>query len=515
MDQWEADAPSYLMSFFSRGVKSLAAVALLLSLIGCWGASHKPHITMPKPKVYTDDQVLKTFSERRTAIRDTVKGISTDTIQELLRVKQQSQTTINVSTTPAGSATPSSTSTPPSLPSLPALSDISTPNNFGLTAESSLRKRIALDQNITAYELLYLGDNDLLSKDKQVVLVRIDLSVRNFTRVKSFLGYPQFVLVGFSAMVRSALDDEFSNVGVSVYALEPEFTSVVAQESLLSSRVENYAAQALAPYQGGTITGSGAYQRSFEEGLLSLVEMPLQYSIYTNDPNRFAFAFGPRRRINKRSWINPQRIFGETYDIQYELEPGSRSVYALLVLPNDAEEIQLAAYVHHEFVTKDLMLTGEVLTPLKTGIGQAESIAKQPAYKGQAEFVCGTDSDCHSFNIPILRSSTVPHASDITPKVLYAGVANQFFITHTEPITSETEVFIGSVSVPKSNVTVLGRYRLKVSLPNSKEMDDAIKNAQGGIITNQEVILVTPDRDWKSVGKIDLRATRENCPCPK
>ena len=159
MDQWEADAPSYLMSFFSRGVKSLAAVALLLSLIGCWGASHKPHITMPKPKVYTDDQVLKTFSERRTAIRDTVKGISTDTIQELLRVKQQSQTTINVSTTPAGSATPSSTSTPPSLPSLPALSDISTPNNFGLTAESSLRKRIALDQNITARAVNGLASN--------------------------------------------------------------------------------------------------------------------------------------------------------------------------------------------------------------------------------------------------------------------------------------------------------------------------------------------------------------------
>ncbi len=496
----EAHGASCLMCFLKWPPKGLGPAVLFSALIGC-GSNPGPHITMPTPKVYTDDQVLKTFAERRTAIRDTAKGIPTDTIQELLRVKQQSQTTINVSTTPAGASGGTGTSTGSSgatLPTLPTLTDIPLPNNFGLPAEGMLRKRIVLDQNITGYELLYLGDNDLLSKEKQAVLIRIDLSVRNFTKVESsFLHYPQFVMVGFGAMARNAPTDEFSDAGVSVYTLEPEFTSVVAQESLLSNRIENYSAQALAPYQGGTITGSGAYQRSLEEGFLSLVETPLQYSIYTNQPNRFAFAFGPRRRINKRSWINPQRIFGNTYEIQYELEPGSRAVYALLVLPKDVKELRLVAYVHQKLVTEDVILTDNVLQPLKKGIGEAErqqapvekEASDQAVTTGKPANLCASDSDCHSFTIPILKTSTVPLGSVITPKTLYTGLANQFFITHTEPVTSETEVFIGSVSVPKSYVTVLGRYRLKVSLPISKEMDDAVRNAKDGIIKDLEVIL--------------------------
>jgi len=472
---------------------------------------------MPRPKVYTDDQVLKTFSERRAAIRDAAKGISTDTIQELLRVKQQSQTTINVSAAPAASSgTTGSTGSTASAPTPPTPTDLSVPSNFGLPAEGSLRKRIALNQGITGYELLYLGDNDLLSKEKQAILIRIDLSVRNFTKVKSFLGYPQFVTVGFSAMARNAPTEKFSDTGVSVYTLEPEYTSVVAQESLLSSRIENYTAQATAPYQGMNITGSGSYQRALEEGFLSLVETPIQYSIYTNKPNRFAFAFGPRRRINKRSWINPQRLFGDTYEIQYELEPGSRAVYALLALPKDAVELEVVAYVHEKLLTQDVIQTDDALQPLREGLSQGESLVQEQSVpSGQP---CKTDTNFHCFTIPLLKTSTVPTKHSITPTTVYTGVANQLFITATEPVTSETEVFLGSLWVPKSNVTLLGRYRLKVLMPMNKEMDDAIKNVPGGSIKDLDVILVTPDRTPVTVGKVDLKATRENqqaCPCPK
>lgn len=507
----EADGPFSPVHRLRRRVNGIGAAILLLSLMGCCSTSTKPYITMPTPKVYTDDQVLKTFAERHGAIRVTANGILTDTIQELLRVKQQSQTTINVTATPAASTSTNSSTggTTSTAPGLPTLTDLLAPNNFGLPAEGSLRKRIALDQNITGYELLYLGDNDLLSKEKQAILLRIDLSVKNFTKVKSFLGSPQFVMAGFSARARKAPTDEFSDTGVSVYTLQPEYTSVVAQESLLSSRIENYTAQATS----GTITGGGSYQRGFEEGFLSLVETPIQYSIYTNKPNRFAFAFGPRRRINKRSWINPQRMFGETYEIQYELEPGSRAVFALLAMPKDAMELEVIAFVHEKLVGQDLIETDEALQPLRQGLTNLEQ-GKSPRsgppvtpaeLPAQPAISCPTvpkDTNFHCFTIPILKTSTAPAAHSITPTTVYRGVPSQLFITATEPVSSETEVFLGPLVIPKTNVTVLGRYRLKVVVPTN---DDAMKNVAGGAMQDLEVILVTPDRAPVTVGKVAVK----------
>jgi hypothetical protein len=454
---------------------------------------------MPPPKVYTDDQVLKTFAERRAAIRDTAKGISTDTIQELLRLKQQSQTTINVNATPATS-TGSPGSSAPTLPTLPTLSDLSPPNNFGLPAEASLRKRIALDQEITGYELLYLGDNDFLGTDKQAILLRLDLSVNNFAKATSrqisSWGAPQFVIVGFSVMAKAGKEDAYSATDVSVYTLEPEYTSVVSQESLLSSRVENYAAQATAPYQGMNLTGSGSYQRAVEQGLLSLVETPLQYAIYTNAPHQFAFALGPRRRINKRSWINPQRIFGDTYDIQYELEPGVRTAYALIALPKNMTDLRVVAYVHQQLASEELIQTDKVLQPLKAGIEAAENNARgNRSVQEDGKSLCRSDDpNCHSFDIRLRKTSTRPVLPEIVPDVLYTGVASQVFIMDTEPVTAETQVFIGSFQA--SNVFLLGRYRLKVLLP-------ALNIAEDDTVP---VFLVTPDRERRKVGEITLIA---------
>lgn len=484
----EADGPFSFMRHLRRRVNGIGAAILFLSLMGCWHTSTKPYITMPTPKVYTDDQVLKTFAERRGAIRNTTAtGINTDMIQELLRVKQQSQTTINVTATPSTSTGTNGSpgGTTPTAPALPTLTDLSAPTNFGLPAEGSLRKRMALDQNITGYELLYLGDNDLLSKKKQAILLRIDLSVKNFTKVTSTLGSPQFVMVGFSAMARTEGTAQFSDTDVSVYTLQPEYTSVVAQESLLSSRIESYTAQVTS----GTMTGSGSYQRGFEEGFLSLVETPIQYSIYTNEPNRFAFAFGPRRRINKRSWINPQRMFGETYEIQYDLEPGSRAVYALLAVPKDAVELEVNAFVHDELMTQDLIETGKPLQPL--GLGLAHASCKTDTNK--------TDTNNYCFRIPLLKTPTAPGKDSITPTTVHTGVPSQLFITVTEPVTSETEVFLGPLVIPKTNVTVLGRYRLKVVVPTTA---DAMKNVPGEAL---EVILVTPDRAPVSVGTVTVK----------
>ena len=453
---------------------------------------------MPAPKVYTDDQVLKTVAERRGAIRESTKTIPIQTIQELLRVKQQSQTTINVSTTPAGGAPP----TP-----LPTLTDLTAPVSdfkFGLPAERTLRKQIALDQEITGYDLLYLGDNDLLDKDRQAILLRLDLSVNNFTRVTSFWGDPQFVLVGFSVQATSG-SNAFSADKIGVYALQPEYTSIVSQESLLSSRMESYTAQALTPYQGGTITGGGSYQRGLEEGLLSLIETPVQYSIYTNTPNQFAFAFGPRRRINKRTWINPQRIFGDTYDIQYELEPGPRTVYAVIALPPEATELQVVAHVHQELVSRgDVIQTEKALDPVHTVLTTLENTQNRGTPTHRTTTSCASKDIPHCFTIPLLKTSTVPTTPEVMPTTVHTGFASHLFLTDTAPVTSETEVFIGSLPIEKSNVTVLGRYRLKVSLAYTKEQDDLVKSTQCGTMSSLPVLLVTPDRDIRKLGTVTL-----------
>src|SRR5262245_11365647 len=175
MRRHQANDQSFLVRSLDRPLKNAGVALLFLGLMGCCGSNGpKPDITIPSPKLYTDDQVLKTFAARRAALRELTSGISTETLQEVLRVKQQSQMTINVSAAPAGSTGTSGQQTAPA-PS--TLSDISPPANFGLPAEGTLRKRISLDQNITGYELLYLGDNELLGEDKQAVLVRLDLSV--------------------------------------------------------------------------------------------------------------------------------------------------------------------------------------------------------------------------------------------------------------------------------------------------------------------------------------------------
>jgi hypothetical protein len=470
------------------GIITAGGVALL-----CWGLlacdTPKPHITMPSPKLYTDDQVLRTLAERRAAIREMTKGISTETLQEMLRVKQQTQTAITLSATAMGR--PGSAASPPPLATLP---DLAIPANLGLPAEGALRKRIALDQNITGYELLYLGNNTLLDRNRQAILLRIDVSINNFTKLKTPFGNPQFVIIGFG--IEAGAVGSFSPQDVNVYTLEPEYTSVVGQESLLTAHMESYAAQASAPFQGATLTGNGSYQRGMEEGFLALIETPIQFAIYMDKPHRFGFAFGPRRRILKRSWINPYRIFGDTYTIEYQLEPGPRTVYALLTVPSTATDLRVISYVYDEFVPDEMVLTDKVRQPVKDQLEKAEP--------GQSQLsVCIPDaSNPRCLALPLLKT-IVPPVAAVTPLTLYTGVASQLFITSLDPVSSETDVFIGSLPIPKSYVTVLGRYRLKVSLPATKELDDHAKSTPCGTPgAAVPVFLVTPDRAVQDIGQV-------------
>ena len=437
---------------FSAPHPRILVIAMLLGfcLGGC--PAETPLLTMPTPRVYTDDQMLKIMAARRQALRTSVlSSIPIDMLQELLTAKQQTQTTINVNATPA-TGTANQPTTPAQPPQLPGLTNLTVPPNFGLSPEGEIRKRIALDQEITGYELLYLGDAQFLKADMQAVLLRVDLSINNFTNFSKIGEGALYLLLGFCAQAQ--VDDQPISDKTSVYMLEPEYVSITGLESALSSHIERLAGQGMT----GTVALGGSYQRSLEEDFLSIVETPLQRAIYSNEKNQFAFALGPRRRVVKRSWINPVRWFwGDTYQIDYELEPGLRTMYALLALPKQANTLRLQYWNH--------------------GVLSEKKLRKKPV----TEITPPKDACDATFTLPIVRSTSVPTKDQFWPDEVYTGQASQLLIESAEPVTADTQVFIGSL--PVSNVTVLGRYRLQVSLP-------VVTNAPA----TAKIFLVTPDR---------------------
>src|SRR5262249_19821055 len=181
---------------------------------------------------------------------------------------------------------------------------------------------------------------------------RIDVSINNFPRSKS--NTPHFVRTDFELKCGTWKPLEGASEAATdkgkweptedctIYYLAPEKAVVVAQESLASTFLENYAAQLAAAGRGVDVTEAGRFQRQLEETLMTQVERPIEYAIYV-DKNRFAFAFGPHRRVDRRALLNPQRWFGNTYEYGYEISPCSRDVYALVVAPCENTDIIINA----------------------------------------------------------------------------------------------------------------------------------------------------------------------------
>jgi len=339
-------------------IMSIATIIMLCGGIGgCIRASNTKDaklITVSSPKIYQDDRVLRILDERKKSLNEVVKTIQEKELQEISGVRQASKSVVLLK----GQATEDAKVSAPDsiesqeivLPAAPSLSD-----KMGLPFQSVLRKIAQRDQLITGMQLLYAGDIDVLDPDRQIILVRLDVSINDYIAGKSpWTKDTQFVTLGFK--IETKEDNEalhsrqntgkppqingmgnISLTGPRVYALMPDYSSIVSLDSFVNSQLDRLVGQAAGKTGTTGLQGALDSQRALEENLISVVEQPMQFAIYGSQENEFGFAFGPRRRIEKRSWWDPSGWFGNVYRINYEIEPGPRDVYALVTLPCSAK----------------------------------------------------------------------------------------------------------------------------------------------------------------------------------
>ena len=316
---------------------------LLTALTLLWpiGCSSLSAITVSDPKVFEQHDVVRVLAEYRTRIKKAADNLPTSSLQETFGVQQLSRTDTNTSASPTSGNLLSAPS-PVESPDLQFRDPQGIVQGLGLPSRSLLRNIAVNNQLLMGYDLLFKGDSRFLSNDYQVVLVRFDVSINRYLR--NYI-WREFALVLFS--VNAICSSPPCKDEVSVYALFPEYSGITAQESLLTSAITSQAAQSGATNQGLDVQTGRRTQNALQEQLISLIEHPQQFAIYepfqTLNGKTFAFAFGPRRRIEKRGLYNPSRWLGDTYTIDYEIEPGPRDLYAILLVPKDAVALTLSA----------------------------------------------------------------------------------------------------------------------------------------------------------------------------
>ncbi len=416
--------------YFTRFV--LFSLAFWLS--AC--ATMNPGISVSSHKVWNDDQVFTILAAQHNGLNALNKSISAKELQEIFQIKQATQKNFSGSASPAGSdlicAPESVTSENLSLEELfPPSGEI------GLSHSSLLRGKIDREWDLLGRDLLYLGDTQVLDDTNKLVLVRFDISINNYIDLG---GRKDFAYVKF----------EIEPSNAKVYFLSPEYKSIVSRESLITSRLEDYAAQLGAVVEGFDVQAAMRYQRALEEGFLRLVESPTEFGVYGNKPNEYVFALGPRRRIVKRSWLNPMRIFGDKYRIDYELEPGSRAVYALILVNRSETKLKLKITKYgNGLVSQDKELDSSAFIALSNGDGDVE--------------------------IDITTAPVVPIGLNLPKLKIYPNLSNSIPIRLDNTISANTEIFIGHIAIPKENISILGRHLLKITIPPNKGLSALLK----------------------------------------
>jgi len=499
-----------------RALVTGAALACLLT--GCtWfrGSDDLPMVTLSKAKIYGDDQVFKTFGERRKGLRALHDGINASDAQEIRHRKHAGRQDLALDVQLPGSgasaekpALPSGDVTPPATPE----------GTVGRRHADILNDLITRDQDITAYELLYLGDSKALDDEMQVALVRIDVSINSYCRTGA---KPKFVVAEFGAHWLTAIELDDVTSGKKdptpkkgeeciVYYLAPETSSIVSNESVVNSLLKTRSAQL-----GGNIKGVDAKaamrtQQYLADEFLTLVERPIQYAIYKEAHNKFAFAFGPRRHMVMRGWLNPKRWYsGNPYRMEYEISPGPRDCYAVVIFPKRAEALHITGEIRDKLLGATDARAFEVAEQKETSLAAeaAKAVMYMSNFVGVSERVVPftPKSKVWTFDKKSLLRSQAPAAgkSTVAPSKLFPYIANTLYIESDTPVSAESEVIIGHVGIPRANVSVMGRYLLKVDVPADKGLQKLVENKT----TTAMVRVITPGSGVKDIKDITLVKT--------
>lgn len=454
---------------------------LCLFLAGC--AIPEIRMTVSEPSVYTDDQSLKAFAEQQKRLDALSANITYKDIQSRFGALQATRTdasvSISLATGEVASPPDPAESENIKLPSPPPPND-----NIGLLHEALLRKKISQEQDLMGWKLKILGDSRVHNEaENRLVLLRFDVSINNYLKGETWLGEKNFAIINFAVKTSEPSSCHKKPI---VYSLVPEFTSSVGEESLVTNNLENLALQGGGSVEGVDIAGAGRFQRALEEYLQTLVEEPVQFAIYRQ--NSFAFAFGPTRQIYKRSWLDPRRWLGNTYQIDYEIEPGPRDVYALLIIPKCARELKVSYKPSKDVRTDNFDAKHEPKPMLVALFSPPPPSSTDP-----------DPEEKHFSGIPIPDSSpTCTTGTD--SHTVFPALTNTIFIHSANSVSSETEAMIGPIGIPRKNIKIFGRHQLQITIPPNEGLAKLLKGGK----TPQDLSIINPGQEKCTVGEANL-----------
>lgn len=432
---------------------------LLLALVLSGCATERVDVTVAPPKVWGDDQVLRTLAGRARAVHAMGARSWGGDVQELLDVHQASasRTALTLDVARDATNTTSSTHGPGCSCSLclAALVALSRPVPGPSSAEA-IRRRVEDLGQLDGYELLFLGDTTFLGRRTRALLLRFDLTFRGYVDLGDAR---RFVIVAFK--VESATGPAATP---RVYQLSPSWQGQGSIETWGERESDELVASLLGTWSGVGLGGSYSSSDESDYRLQAHVETPLQFALEPGreDPFTFAFAFGPRRRIRERSVLSPARWFGGKYEVRYELDPGPRTCQALLLFDESdqpaPDRLKVRAFCDGELVAEDQ-------------VDVARALHREVA---TFDVACAPSTPL----APTTNVEIYPFAS--ADVLLVSGPGGPSF-------SPSSTVLLGPVALRGADVEPLGRGRLLVRLFNAPALfqlaRQGVRKVSGRVIT--------------------------------
>ena len=493
-------------------IRALIVIATIMFLLSAC-VTPPPFVTFSEPKVYNNDQVAVALGDQYRKLQTAAAAakLSSKDIQTIVAIKQARSLDVNVAASPAGT-------TPITAPEKIAadkidLSKLTAPDGeVGLSYIASLRKKMN-DEWETLGRSLFLSGDKTFKDAENLVLVRFDVSINNYIEADWFGDTKRFYYIKF--VLCDYTDDDCKENSIpkstinkiKVYVLEPEFSSAVSKESLVTEVLENYQGEIGGTAEGVNLQGALGYQRGLYEGISQLIEEPLQFAVYGSETNQFSCALGPARKIVKRSWINPARIFGDTYRIDHVVEPGMRQCYALISLPKKDSHNKDLSKIHVSATFSELDDIN------KCGLSDLDIISYNKLDpKSKAKFFkgvqsCGfvnwkdilintyrdmywgewpktfsnfditipTNKDINTASLSTTYKYNKGYISDLDYKI-FPKTISTILVNVPSDFYPDSRVVIGPVAIAPENVDIMGKNLIKVTVPPDEALKTLLKD---------------------------------------
>ena len=464
-----------MLDRIKRARLAMAVSLAVAATVSC--ATPSVRVTFAEPKTYSEDTTLMLLADRSRQFDAIVGEIQAAELNEIRGLREARSTSFEL--VAGRSASDGTSPDPPDADDVSADLPAAPTGTVGLDYGTLLRRRFTQDQLRAAYELLYLGDSALLDPNRRAWLIRVDVSIDRFVRCGTT---PKFIWVDFE--VDAAATETTDGAGsdgerrdrdseVQIYAVMPEYSAITSQESWSANTQGSAALRGAYPIGAVDLQSAASTRSNREETFLQAREHPLQFALYGESANRCTFAFGPRRRLTKRSWINPARWVGSTYRIDYEIHPGTMPCLFIVSTKGDVDELTVLRSIRG---VEGQEVRLKAVAPVVSGVSLAERQRTEPDVVQELTTIKLSQE---ATNAPEPRvgatAASLEGAVDASASMLrIAPASGGTLLVQTEsdhPVSSATRAILEFVPIPDANVRVRGKNTLEISVPPSPALE--------------------------------------------